>query len=223
MNPRFPDASDVTAIPPTRRRTSNFYSGVLACGWSADRQLRRPEEHPSTTATSRGGTIMTFFAWPGARRPSRATAGDRHRVRRAHGALTWLARLEKSRSADAPAERLGRTVRALHGSGRDGALSNDAAEAARRRRSPPSVIGGFTATIPEEDEHRTRTARMMGFAGARQRGRCYRAGAGDGSASNVDLPVCPTPAMVSCGIVHQSRSAPDTRSRRLAQQIVRVV
>ena len=241
MNPTIPGIHHVTAITADAQRNIDFYCGVLGLRLV---KLTVNFDDPGSyhlyygDELGRPGSIMTFFAWPGSYRgkvgPPQVTSTA---FAVPAGALDfWSARLnEHGVATDAPAERLGE--RLVHFTDPDG-MGLDIVAVADPGREPWVVdripaehaIRGFHGvTISEEGYESTATVltEVMGFKahgtdGNRFR---YRAGAGDGFASNVDLLCVPDARHggLGAGIVHHVafRTPDDPQQDAWRKQIVR--
>jgi catechol 2,3-dioxygenase-like lactoylglutathione lyase family enzyme len=220
MTPTLPGIHHVTAITADAQRNIDFFCNVLGLRLV---KLTVNFDDPSSyhlyygDELGRPGTIMTFFAWPGAQRgrvgPPQVTSTA---FAVPDGALHyWVGRLRGSGVQVEPAsERFGqRTIHFIDpdGMGLDIVETDESGGTAWPAGPVPveHAIRGFHAvTISEEGYESTAKVltELMGFAlegsdGNRFR---YRAGAGDGFASTVDLLCVPDArhGSMGAGIVH---------------------
>ena len=240
MTPTISGIHHVTAITADAQKNIDFYCGVLGLRLV---KLTVNFDDPRSyhlyygDALGRPGTIMTFFAWPGA---YRGKAGPPQVTSTAFavpkGSLEfWAARLKAQGVAtDAPAERLGeRSLRFADPD--DMALEIvDVADGDRQPWAADTIpaehaIRGFQGVTISEEGYES-TARVltevMGFkAQDNERNRFrYRALAGDGLASIVDLLCVPDArhGSLGAGIVHHVafRTADDPQQDAWRKQIV---
>jgi catechol 2,3-dioxygenase-like lactoylglutathione lyase family enzyme len=240
MNPTIPGIHHVTAITADAQKNIDFYCGVLGLRLV---KLTVNFDDPGSyhlyygDELGRPGTIMTFFTWSGAHRgrvgPPQVTSTA---FAVPAGALDfWSARLKEHVNPDAITERLGERV--LHFTDPDGmgldiiAVANPGGEA--WSGGPIDVehaIRGFhSVTISEEGYESTANVltELMGFKSQGSEGNRfrYRAGAGDGFASIVDL-ICVPDARhgsLGAGIVHHVafRTPDDEQQDAWRKQIAR--
>jgi glyoxalase family protein len=220
LSPTLSGIHHVTAITADAQRNIDFYCGVLGLRLV---KLTVNFDDPGSyhlyygDELGRPGTIMTFFAWPGAIRgrigPPQVTSTA---FAVPPGALGfWSARLKEHRvAAGEPAGRLGDRV--LHFTDPDG-VGLDIVAAAEPGGQPWSTgpvpvehaIGGFHGiTISGEGYESTARLLMelMGFKAHGSEGNRfrYRAASSDGFASTVDLLCVPDGrhGAMGAGIVH---------------------
>ena len=220
MTPTIPGIHHVTAITADPQQNVDFYTGVLGLRLV---KLTVNFDDPGSyhlyygDEIGRPGTIMTFFAWPGA---PRGRVGPPQVTSTAFavpaGAIDfWSARLKEHRvPIEAAAERLGE--RFVHFTDPDG-IGLDIVEAKEPGGQPwaagpvpvAHAIRGFHGvTISEEGYESTATVltNLMGFKalGSEDNRFRYRAGDGEGSASTVDLLCVPDARHggMGAGVVH---------------------
>ncbi len=210
----------ITAITSDAQKNVDFYSGVL--GLRLVKQTVNFDDPGSYhlyygDELGRPGTILTFFAWPGAYRgligaPQVATTSFSVPARSLE---FWSERLQKNGSQFAiSAERFGERVLQL--TDPDG-LQLELIESASPKGQPQSAgavpaefaIRGFhSVTLAEEGYEKTANllTTLMQFTqkGADQNRFRYQAGAGDGFASTVDVLCTPAGKLGSmgAGVVH---------------------
>jgi len=221
MNPSLPGLHHVTAITADAQKNIDFYCGVLGLRLV---KLTVNFDDPSSyhlyygDSLGRPGTIMTFFAWPGAKRgrvgPPQVTATG---FAVPEGALPfWESRLAEYGVATGPAEsRFGEQVLAF--ADPDGmplelvATPTPAADKGEAAGGPVpddvAVRGFHGVTLSEEGYEKTAKllTEVMGFradGGEDNRFR-YRAGEG-GFATVVDLLCVPDArhGTLGAGVVH---------------------
>ena len=220
MNPTLTGIHHVTAITGDAQANIDFYCGVLGLRLV---KLTVNFDDPSSyhlyygDELGRPGTIMTFFAWPGAYRgrvgPPQVTTTAFAVPGRSID--YWSARLrELGVQVEQATERLG--DRAIHFADPDGigldivALDNPRGQAWKSGPVPAEhAIRGFHGvSIAEEGYESTAKVltELMGFALVGSEGNRfrYRAGAGDGFASTVDLLCTPDARRggMGAGVVH---------------------
>jgi glyoxalase family protein len=241
MNPTILGIHHVTAITSDAQKNIDFYCGVLGLRLvKLTVNFDDPRSYHLYYGDTQGrpGTIMTFFAWPGAYAgrvgPPQLTATA---FAVPKGSLEfWAARLKAHAvAADAPAERLGE--RLLHFHDPDG-MALEIVDAANGGGQPwadgtipahHAIRGFHGVTISEEGYESTARVltELMGFRledseGNRFR---YRAIAGNGFASIVDLLCVPDAphGSLGAGIVHHVafRTADDPQQDAWRKQIVK--
>ncbi|MEO6809093.1 MAG: ring-cleaving dioxygenase [Isosphaeraceae bacterium] len=215
MNPTLPGIHHVTAITADAQKNIDFYCGVLGLRLV---KLTVNFDDPHSyhlyygDELGRPGTIMTFFAWPGA---SRGRIGPPQVTSTAFAVPAsamefWLARLKQfDVTAEAPVERFGDPV--IHFTDPDG-LQLDIVGVAAPGGQPWAVgpvpgehaIRGFHGvTISEEGYESTANVltELMGFTAADNDGNRFRyhAASEDGFASTVDLLCTPDGRQGSMG------------------------
>ena len=241
MAPTMPGIHHVTAITADAQKNVDFYCGVLGLRLV---KLTVNFDDPGSyhfyygDEAGRPGTIMTFFAWPGAPRgrvgPSQVTSTA---FAVPVGAIEFgSARLKEHRvPADAPAQRL--EERFVHLTDPDG-IGLDIVETKEPggqawSAGPVPVahaIRGFHGVTISEEGYES-TARvltdLMGFRARGSEGNRYRyhAGSGEGFASIVDLLCVPETRHggMGAGIVHHIafRTADDPQQQAWRAAIVR--
>lgn len=241
MNPMIPGIHHVTAITADAQKNIDFYCGVLGLRLV---KLTVNFDDPRSyhlyygDALGRPGTIMTFFAWPGAHRgkvgpPEVTSTAFAVPV----GSLDfWVAHLRKHGVAtEAPAERFGERLLRFADPDEmalevvDGADGGQQPSAAATIPAEHAIRGFHGVTISEEGYESTARVltEVMGFKVQDSEGNRfrYRAGAGDGFASIVDL-LCVPDAQhggLGTGIVHHVafRTPDDPQQDAWRKQIVR--
>src|SRR3954452_6630794 len=217
LNPTLTGIHHVTAITADAQKNIDFYCGVLGLRLV---KLTVNFDDPSSyhlyygDESGRPGTIMTFFAWPGAPRshvgPPQVTATAF--AVPADSLDYWASRLKPHNAS--PADRLGE--RAIRLTDPDGitleivAAPQPGGEAWRAGpiAAEHAIRGFHSVTISEEGYESTAKVltELMGFKPAGSEGNRfrYRAGTGGGFASVVDL-LCTPDARhggMGAGIVH---------------------
>ncbi len=236
--PILPGIHHVTAITADAQKNIDFYCGVLGLRLV---KLTVNFDDPGSyhlyygDELGRPGTIMTFFAWPGAPRsrvgPPQVTAIAF--AVPANSLDYWSSRLKSHEVTSA--DRLGE--RAIRFSDPDGIALEVVATAepggeARTRGPVPAehAIRGFHSVILSEEGYES-TAKalteLMGFTAAGSEGNRfrYRAGAGNGFASVVDLLCVPDArhGQMGAGVVHHVafRTSDDPQQAAWRERIVR--
>lgn len=239
MSSAIPGIHHVTAITADAQKNIDFYSGVLGLRMV---KLTVNYDDPGSyhlyygDHMGRPGTIMTFFAWPGADRGRIGPPQVMTTVFAAPAGATryWVDRLEAHGVALQPiATRFGEEVIGFDdpdGLKLEIVMTAESASAAPSTGPTPAehAIRGFRGvTLAEEGyEHTARLlTEAMGFraAGSEANRFRYRA-AGDGPASTVDLVCVPgvRRGRMGAGVVHHVafRTGDDPRQAALREQLV---
>ena len=228
MNPTLSGIHHVTAITADAQKNIDFYCGVLGLRLV---KLTVNFDDPHSyhlyygDELGRPGTIITFFAWPGA---SRGRIGPPQVTSTAFavpaGAIDfWSVRLKQfDVPAEAPVERFGDSV--IHFTDPDGLeldIVGVAAPGGQSRAVGPvpgehAIRGFHGVTISEEGYESTANVltELLGFTAAGNDGNRfrYRAAAADGFASTVDLLCTPDGRQGSMGagaVHHVAFRTPD--------------
>lgn len=241
MNPTLSGIHHVTAITADAQKNIDFYCGVLGLRLV---KLTVNFDDPHSyhlyygDELGRPGTIMTFFAWPGAGRgrigPPQVTSTAF--AVPASAMEFWLARLKQfDVTTEAPVERFGDSM--IHFTDPDG-LELDIVGVAASGGQPweggpvpgEHAIRGFHGvTISEEGYESTANTltELMGFTAAGNDGNRFRyhAASEDGFASTVDLLCTPDgrQGSMGAGAVHHVAFRTEDRPQQDAwrKQIVR--
>ena len=239
MEPTLPGIHHVTAITADAQRNLDFYCGVLGLRLV---KLTVNFDDPGSyhlyygDDLGRPGTVMTFFAWPGA---ERGRIGPPQVMATAFAAPAgareyWAGRLAEHGVAVQMIERLGEE--AVSFADPDGLKLEIVVTADASGRTAPAggptpaehAIRGFHGvTLAEEGYEKTARllAEVMGFraTGAEGNRFRYRAAGGEGLASTVDLLCVPDArrGSMGAGVVHHvAFRTPDDEQQTMWRQRV---